>query len=344
MIYVINLLLIPAWAIFCRNKEKNYIKCICLQLILLGALRAQSVGGDLGNYLRMFQAISQMHWNELYTYNSEFGYVLLCKLLSELNITPRGFLVVTSILSVIPICWAAQKYSSVPWMSIFFYVAFGYYSLGFSMVRQTIAMGFLCASMYFAIERKPFAFIISVIVAMSFHMIAVVFLAVYPIMRIKIAAYYFVIVIFSALCLFIAKGAIVRFLLPFARNEYSNMVIAGEGYGLLILYGTILITSFIICPQRVRTSDRPDIIAFFWIMAACFLCQIIATEFSLFTRVTNCFFVTAILLLPNILFSNKEFFTKHTYALVICLAFMGWFFIKVLYGEDTAHVIPYAFL
>ena len=68
------------------------------------------------------------------------------------------------------------KYSNSVWMSVFLFYSLGYFGASMNTIRQCIAMTIIFLAYHFILENKIKLFLISVILATTFHKTAIVFL------------------------------------------------------------------------------------------------------------------------------------------------------------------------
>ena len=103
-----------------KNYEKTgYWLCV-LVLMCLGAFRAETIGNDTHEYLRIFQEIAQDPFRET---RYEAGYVFLNYIVSLFSSDPQSILVVTSCITLFSFGRFIWKYSRSPWLSLFIFWA-----------------------------------------------------------------------------------------------------------------------------------------------------------------------------------------------------------------------------
>lgn len=113
LIYMINRCLIEQF-----QKRELYVYFIIL--FLVAALRANTVGGDLENYIPHFQEVSQTDFQYLFDLrksNYEVGYTILIKLITLILGSERSFFVVTSFISLLGVFVLIKNFirSGISW-------------------------------------------------------------------------------------------------------------------------------------------------------------------------------------------------------------------------------------
>lgn len=104
------------------NKRKFYIVVIFSLITLFSALRSRNVGADTEQFVSMYNVIRSLPWERLNELRYEWGYMILCKLLSYISSSPQLLLIVSSVF----ISWAVGRFiyknSTDVVMSIYIYI------------------------------------------------------------------------------------------------------------------------------------------------------------------------------------------------------------------------------
>lgn len=179
-IYAI-LLTITIGSIFIKNQErKNLWFCIGGGfLILLFVAKDLNSSLDLHEYLRQYRIIQDLPISEYLNHKFEIGYVLVNKLLSVLFEGERVLLIFVSLLIMVPYFRLFYKESAHPMISLMLFLALGFYSHALSLYRQFCAMAILTFSIRYIKEKKLLPFLLTVLLAMTFHKTAGAFILVY---------------------------------------------------------------------------------------------------------------------------------------------------------------------
>lgn len=152
--------------------KSSFILCMLL-LFVISAFRGKTVGNDTHEYIRIFEEI-----NSSYTWESRYekGYLLLNLLLRKISTDFQIVPIVTSAFILYTIGKFIWKHSKYPWLSLFILFA-NFFSFITSGIRQSIAIAVLLWATEFLIKKRYMYFVISVIIAYSFHNSALLFLA-----------------------------------------------------------------------------------------------------------------------------------------------------------------------
>ena len=174
------------------NKQKAK-KIICIvafvSLFLMFALRHPRMGIDLGyrqsnGYLASFSTIARFSWFDAFqnkVMHYERGYILFNKLVSVFSENQQFFLAVSAFVTLLPIVYVIFKDCDYPDLAIYVYIGLPSFMMTYSGVRQAIAISICFLALMYIINKKPIKFILTVLLAMTFHDSAWIFLLAYPV-------------------------------------------------------------------------------------------------------------------------------------------------------------------
>lgn len=342
------------------QKRELYVYFIIL--FLVAALRANTVGGDLENYIPHFQEVSQTDFQYLFDLrksNYEVGYTILIKLITLILGSERSFFVVTSFISLLGVFVLIKNYSKIPFLSILLYVAFGFYTNTFNNVRQALAISFICLSFKYLVEKEFWKYLSFVLVASLFHISAIFCLCLYPLISIRLDTKKFLLFTIAGIITFFTLGLWLfnyfrnNIFIQYASDIQSEALRAGEGYSLLTMYFVITLFAFIVENKYSNNFDnRTKVIMnilLIQLMMATFV-QFFATQMATFTRMSQYFFLNMIILIPNIISFSIKLGKSRLIAMLIItmLAFVYMGLIVFAYSQSTHSnsqgVLPYVFL
>lgn len=89
------------------------------------------------------------------------------------------FFIICAAISIIPIYYAIKKKSKYPAFTLIMFVAMGFYTLSFNMVRQFIAIAICIIALEFIYRKNFIAYILTIIFASFFHMTALIMILAY---------------------------------------------------------------------------------------------------------------------------------------------------------------------
>lgn len=155
--------------LFLKVKKKLVLITSLLALFVLMAYRAVSVGTDTVNYQTQFDLVS----NGTRLFVEPFWY-LINKGVVLLGGSFEHVLIVSSLLTLLPVYFVVYKKSVYPLLSIFLYLTLYYYFYSFNIIRQGIALSWGLLAIASLIDNKKRLFILFVLVASLFHYSALI--------------------------------------------------------------------------------------------------------------------------------------------------------------------------
>lgn len=225
--------------------KKIYIIIIGIIFVLMASLRSTEVGIDTNMYHTLFLYAKSM--NSLSTAFSSWqlgsvepGFIILLYYSSH-YLNWQIMLTILAIISIVPVLYVIYKYSSDYWMSLFLYIAFGYFSFSMNGIRQAVAIGICMIAYCFSRKKKLFPFLICIAIAMTFHRSAILFLPVYWLGKLRIERKIYQILYFVVLAfMFVLRTPIYNFINQFSRQSFSVNDNAGGVRMFLFMVASII--------------------------------------------------------------------------------------------------------
>lgn len=333
-VLLVAILIIPL--IIKKNKQQSLIISCLIFLIL--ALRKDTVGKDLKEYLDVFHIVSYMKFIDLVDYNMEIGYLFFNKIISLFFVNNRFFIIIYSLIFTILIKKIIYKNSKIIWLSYFLFISLGFYTLSFNQIRQFFSMIILLLSLEYIKKRNLKKFLIYYFIAISFHYTAISFILLYIIYPVKIDYNYYLFSILLQLfnILYLNKFIyiIIKFF-PKYYNRYQSIMISGEGEKLLIFISLIFMINFLLNKKNLHIKENK---LFSHMLNLAIFFQTVSLQFSLFSRLTSYFSISLIIIIPNLIFNRNLRKLE-----IIITVLIGIIFYKVMLYNDLSEIIPYKF-
>lgn len=344
-VYLLNLFSIPCYAFLFQyvirsDRRRNLFLCLIvgLQLFVTAAFRNLSVGGDLENYIPAYEHISQSSWDKLLFVPFETGYVFLNKILSLITPEVRLLLIFISGFIVFGYIRSIYRNSTMPWLSLFLFMAIGFFTESLSMLRQAIAMVIILSGLKYVEERHFRKYLLIVILAMSFHLTAVILIILYPFSMMKLNLRNFILLITGCGLFMQTLGrCILNYVISNFYSLYSSKIESGSGFSMLLLLLAIAVGGLLL-----NSPNRSPKVYMSMIALSCCM-QLFALQFALFARIVMYFSMALIIYIPETLsrIQNKEI--RLMMILLVCvLATM--YFIFLILGRNAAGIVPYQFM
>ena len=327
-----------------REKKNKFFSWICFSFIfLLLALRHQSMGVDLAyqkdtGYLAAFDTLSSYSWKKIFEIESflnyEKGYVIFNKLVGSIWADRQFFLAVCAFVSLFPVALVVYKKSLDSIFSYFIYMALPSFFIVYSGLRQGIALGLCFLSVLFIEDKKPIKFIITVLLGVTFHKSAMVFLLAYPIYYIKLndTGRFFTFLFLPII--FIFREPLFLILSRFFKDE----VVLEDTGAITLLIAFVLIYFFCVFYAK-KSSQTNGYLNLFYVACAC---QVFGNIYATAMRIGYYFMIILILLLPKIVDEIRDTDTKVIFKTLIIIGFIV-FGLYSIYSSGTswARAYPY---
>ncbi|KRN88438.1 EpsG family protein [Ligilactobacillus ceti] len=256
-IYIYNILSVFVYKFFIKSK-KIYITIVSMQLFLILALRDVTVGYDLDNYIAGYNYINTLnfremlatlklgHANLIYPFKYESGYVVFNWIVGHLGFDFHSFLIIVAGICITSITIFIYKYSDNVMLSYIIYLGIGGYIYCFSILRQSLALAIVLLSVTYILDEKYYRAMMFIILAVTFHITAILFIPLLILRKFKITNKLYRIYLYVVVLIFLSSYQLYsRVILPFLnsigdqRYTHLNFQINNMMIVLLFLSGII---------------------------------------------------------------------------------------------------------
>lgn len=331
------------------SKGKKYDKISIIAfftiMIVVLSLRGIETGTDLQAYFGTFNKISTLSFNNLMNYSEkdELLFYFLNKIISLIGGNFQFFLFICSLISILPILFLYRKEHKNSILTISLFLIVAPFSMFFSGLRQSLALGIIAVAFNFIKKKKLFKFILLVIIASYFHKSAIFCLILYPIYHAKITNKWLIFVIPIMSVIFICRVQIFSVILQFiSTNFYEayNYIKPTGAYSILILLILFAIYSYLL-PDKNKIDKDFIGLRNFLLLAICI--QFFASINPQIMRINYYVLLFIPLLIPRIKEYCKEENKKLVNSLeIIMIAFFIFsFFYKGYTDNDILNIFPY---
>lgn len=349
--YLLYSLILVIPHIICRN-EKDEIKkrkriaiWISSTVILMLALRHPSMGIDLGyknwyGYLPSFKDLSQVSWINILKMKSylnyEKGYIIYNKIIAIISNDYQCLLAFSALLSLASIGFIFYKLSDDQAFSWIVYLGLPCFLMCYSGLRQAIAIGICIFSFYFVNKKEKIKFILTVLIAMSFHYTACVCFLLYPLFWLKLKKTQRFGAVIIPLSFYIFRVPLFIRLYPLLKDDTIEV----EENGAITLF-IVFLFIYMFCCFFLKTDDQISGGCLNIFLVAC-CCQAFGSINMIAQRVGFYFMIPIAISLSNIIDQIEEEKTK----LVLKMLIESIFIVYGLYAIMTstwAMANPYHF-
>lgn len=320
-----------------------FIIIVCYLILIIG-LRSKSVGIDTGVYSVYYPIYSKRQFDisSLLELDEDAGYVLLCRVCGGyLGLSWTSFSLLIAAIYVVPIMILIKKYSCNAPFSILIFVLSGYFTFAMSTIRQSIAIALCIIAYIFYRDEKFKISILSLVLAATFHISALIFILYIIFLRVKITQKKFLSWIFAILIIdilgFSALRSLLSYFLSITGRNYSYLEGTSGLLTEIFFILTICLAYFIFWYNPGIVEDHQDEIKAILLSAA--ILPIVAFHPALF-RSYYYFSIFEILFIPLIVKESK--ILKIDF--LICTSYLlAYFYLFVTQSMTIKGIVPYYF-
>lgn len=160
-----------------NTQYRMFVGFACIVLICVAGFRYR-VGTDYGSYMRGYEARVERVWSDVINFN-EPGLSVLAYLGSLIYDDYAMMFFLASFITVYLNVKTIDKYSTNIVLGLLLYIFIGAWHGSFNGIRQYLAAAVLFAGHRFILEKRFWKYLCVVILAMCFHMTALIMLPVY---------------------------------------------------------------------------------------------------------------------------------------------------------------------
>lgn len=322
----------------CENKKRTRNYCIFAFILIASTLafRHPSMGIDLhygtrSGYLGMFEIIGKSSWDKVLHSqfkNYERGYVIFCKVLNYLSRDPQILLIFSSIISIFSVFFIIYKFSDNYLLSYIIYLGLPVFLLNYSGIRQVLAIAITTFSYIFIRNKKLIPFVLTVLLAATFHNSAIVFLIAYPIYYLKIMTNSRLLTIATLPVVYLLRRPLFAVLSKLLKD--NAIPDNNSALTLFLVFSAVYVFTLIYSDKN--NIHNEGLMNLFWLTC---VCQAFGDVYSIAIRVGYYFMIYLLLLIPKTVKNiNSEIDDNQTTGTVayivifLCFAIFGLYSIR----------------
>lgn len=326
-----------------EKKNKRALFVFFLLITLLVMLRHESVGSDTRNYIYFFKNFAGMDWDEVGKESFEFGFSYFNKILSVFTEDPQVFLAVTAIIISSMIYPTYKRLCVDPSFTIVLFCIMSTFVMMFSGIRQMLAIGIGFIAYEFTRNKKLIPFIITVFVAMTFHVSAFMLIFMYPLYYAKITKKWLFAVVPALVVMFVFNRQIFLILALILERftNYDASISQTGAYTMIILFAAFAVFAFLIPDESHIDTETIGLRNFLLFSLAL---QMFAPLHTIAMRMNYYYIIFIPLLLPKIIECRSERWKQVAVVgrHIMVIFFLVYFFINAS-GGGNLRVFPYNF-
>jgi len=160
------------------KEKKTFLILTAVAVVIVYGSRNALIyyGTDLNNYYRIFLSALNLNWSEfLNRQTGEIGYLILNKAIASVIPVPQFFVYFAGALITGLLFRFIYKNVKDVFMGVLVFLSLGTFGFFLTAFRQSIAIGICLWSFEYIKDKKKFKFLITILLAMTFHQTAVIF-------------------------------------------------------------------------------------------------------------------------------------------------------------------------
>lgn len=338
------------------KKIKFYIVVVFSALTLVSALRGNSVGMDTNQYIKAYENISYLNWNQLNEISYEIGFSVLCKFLSYISIKPQILIIISSMFIMMSVARFIYKNSSDVVMSVLLFITLNVFFNYMNIMRQAIAISIILCSYEYLKKNKYIKFSLATIIASLFHQSAIICLIFIFFEKLKYKYKYILILFFLIIITFIFFGKFYN-VIVFLFVKYSSYMRGTYGrenyFGSLIeaLVSLAIFSLGFICIKKdiFKEKNKSNILEYerrrinflLWIMSAYIFFSVMTIKMNIFNRLVSYFLIFTIIWIPEAFKFIKNKKERNLYYYLVILLTLVYCNTILLFRPEWTGVIPY---
>lgn len=168
------------------KSKKIKITLMGLIIFLFAALRSPSTGIDTEYYYNLYREVLEMSFKQISISGfRDIFFLYFIKVLSLFSSNPQFLLVIIGAFVAIGFCQYVYHESNNPLIIFGLFIGLRMYAFTLTGLRQAVAMSFLWFAYICLVKNKKLLFVLLTLCGMLFHRSAVIFLFIYPLIKIK---------------------------------------------------------------------------------------------------------------------------------------------------------------
>lgn len=162
-----------------QQKERFIWIVMTVIMILFVGLRYRY--NDTPGYIRAYNMISEdiplfegIDWS----IGMNPGFFLTNRILKKIGFSSQSFIMFYSVITIGIYSWFIRKYTNNLWVTAFLFFTTGCFTFSMAAIKQTVAVAFCLIAVDMAIKKKYIPFLFWILIAISFHPYAIMYVIV----------------------------------------------------------------------------------------------------------------------------------------------------------------------
>ena len=331
------------------NGSHLYVTGVLLLMVFMAGLRDYTIGIDLKHhYYTDFKRYAQQPWSDISEFGLEWGLFALSKLIGMISVEGQLYIFVTSLIPFYLTIRFFYRHSSDFKLSVALFIMYCMMYQYMNQIAQSIALSIILLGYDYLKRDKKIAFIVCIILAMSFHTTALfcaLFLLIQKLRITRKTTILFTVATIAFIALYNTIFALGSILLP-EYGWYIDSIkhgVGDTGLGVMIRIGLLgaavaWALYLAIYKKDFALNQGTDFKIYMAYLA--FIFQIITTQMIVMNRIGQYVLPFVLVLIPDCISSAGRY--KKIVRLGIYIGMFLYFtYITVQWAEISYGVVPY---
>lgn len=349
LILAIIIVFIPSYYSSYKNEENPLIKyrydafgqlrifLVFIVLVVVSGFRKGFI--DTTTYRLMFNNVGTSF--EYALNQTDKGFYLLMALLNHISSNSQMMVFVSSLIILVFVIKTLQRYSPDLKLSIYLFVAGGYYAVSMNGIRQYIAVSILFATLPLLVKERKGLLIFTILIASMFHSSAIIFFLVFLFGYTRVFSKRYFVSVALVIVFLSSTSALAPWIFNFLEGShytvYLNDMLSGSlgaGFLRMAVEAAPVLLAFILyrlCDRTIFYSNKLLRISVN-LSSLNLIFYILSLQTWIFARIGLYFQIFNLILIPlliNSFFNNKDkLFVKG----VIYTLYTVYFIYQMKYG------------
>ncbi|MBR4458421.1 MAG: EpsG family protein [Clostridia bacterium] len=165
-----------------RRKQREKLFLILSFIMLASVSACRFEWGARSDFYRNYNhayAMLSVPWSQVFVFSEELLHPILRKIIVEVFRDPQAYFFISSFFIVGCYLVITKRYSPDIYMGVILFFCIGGYFSSHNITRQYVAIMITLLAWKYVIERKPWKYFLTILLAMGFHTAAVIVLPLY---------------------------------------------------------------------------------------------------------------------------------------------------------------------
>ena len=342
MLYIVPIVILFLWHFspntwrvtqydFFRNRNRKFLLAVAI-ITIFSCLKDPFIYPD---------NISYYEWYKSLVFDDDslnFGYIIYNHIISFIsNNSHFLFFAISAIAINIGYSKYIDRYSPNLWLALILYILINYYP-SFFLLRQYLAMPFVLMAFYYIVERRFIGFVVSILLAYSFHTMSLCIVPMYFVYSIKPSKFNFLLIAGGTVAGCLGLVAMGNYLSSFftAYSHYLSLEVEEAAWSRAIMK-IYIFGVYVYALGSDCYKEGINRIVFYSMLMCIIICVGAVNLFGVF-RMRDFFSIADIIGVPLILCYAKQYhgFRKYSVKILalVYIALLVYSFNSFVQGEN----------